>query len=123
MVKRSKQRVQRDGPLPLSLALEVVEQTARGLAAGEECGVIHRDLKPSNLMIESTRRRSAVGQDHRLRRSESHGCTTMRLFGRKQGSLELLPSPVRSNLMKPGQQQIDTRSDIYARSVSRSGIC
>ena len=47
------QRVQRDGPLPLSLALEVVEQTARGLAAGEECGVIHRDLKPSNLMIES----------------------------------------------------------------------
>ena len=52
-MKRSKQRVQRDGPLPLSLALEVVEQTARGLAAGEECGVIHRDLKPSNLMIES----------------------------------------------------------------------
>jgi Protein kinase domain len=43
-------RVRRDGPLPLSLALEVVEQTARGLAAGEECGVIHRDLKPSNLI-------------------------------------------------------------------------
>src|SRR5678815_2055097 len=47
------ERVQRDGPLPLSLALEVVEQTARGLAAGEACGVSHRDLKPSNLMSES----------------------------------------------------------------------
>ena len=47
------ERVQRDGPLPLSLALEVVEQTARGLAAGEACGIIHRDLKPSNLMTES----------------------------------------------------------------------
>ncbi len=46
-------RVQRGGPLPLNLALEVVEQTARGLAAGEACGVIHRDLKPSNLMTES----------------------------------------------------------------------
>jgi serine/threonine protein kinase len=46
-------RVQRDGPLPLSFALEVVEQTARGLAAGKQLGVIHRDLKPSNLMIES----------------------------------------------------------------------
>src|ERR1700758_4852637 len=46
-------RVQREGPLPLTLALEIVEQTARGLAAGEERGVIHRDLKPSNLMIES----------------------------------------------------------------------
>src|ERR1700751_3857916 len=52
------ERVQRDGPLPLSLALEVVEQTARGLAAGEACGVIHRDLKPSNVMTES----DATGQ-------------------------------------------------------------
>src|SRR6266853_248239 len=41
-------RVKRGGPLPLSLALEVIEQTARGLAAGEACGVIHRDLKTSN---------------------------------------------------------------------------
>lgn len=46
-------RVQRGGRLPLALALEVIEQTARGLAAGEACGVIHRDLKPSNVMIES----------------------------------------------------------------------
>src|SRR5262249_56276075 len=46
-------RVQRTGPLPLSLALEVIEQAARGLAAAEACGVVHRDLKPSNLMIES----------------------------------------------------------------------
>src|SRR5262245_50067874 len=46
-------RGERTGPLPLSLALEVIEQTARGLAAAEACGVVHRDLKPSNLMIES----------------------------------------------------------------------
>ncbi|HEY3039303.1 MAG TPA: serine/threonine-protein kinase, partial [Pyrinomonadaceae bacterium] len=45
-------RVRRDGPLPLSLALEVIEQTTRGLAAAEDCGVVHRDLKPSNLMTE-----------------------------------------------------------------------
>jgi len=46
-------RVQRTGPLPLSLALEIIEQAARGLAAAEACGVVHRDLKPSNLMIAS----------------------------------------------------------------------
>src|SRR5512140_165013 len=46
-------RVQRTGPLPLSLALEVIEQATRGLAAAEACGVVHRDLKPSNLMIAS----------------------------------------------------------------------
>src|SRR4030095_4331093 len=33
-------RVQRDGPLPLPLALEVIQQTARGLAAAEACGVV-----------------------------------------------------------------------------------
>src|SRR5258708_31997224 len=46
-------RVRRDGPMPLALALEVIEQAARALVAAEACGVVHRDLKPSNLMIES----------------------------------------------------------------------
>jgi serine/threonine protein kinase/tetratricopeptide (TPR) repeat protein len=46
-------RVRRDGPVPLALALEVIEQTARALAAAEACGVVHRDIKPSNIMLES----------------------------------------------------------------------
>src|SRR5213080_3392905 len=46
-------RVRRDGPMPLALALQVIEQTALALAAAEACGVVHRDIKPSNLMLES----------------------------------------------------------------------
>src|SRR6201987_1083693 len=46
-------RVRRDGPLPLAIALEVIEQAARALAAAEACGVVHRDIKPSNIMLES----------------------------------------------------------------------
>lgn len=46
-------RVRRDGPVPLALALEIIEQTARALAAAEKCGVVHRDIKPSNIMLES----------------------------------------------------------------------
>src|SRR5204863_8785446 len=46
-------RIRRDGPMPLALALEIIEQTARALAAAEACGVIHRDIKPSNIMLES----------------------------------------------------------------------
>src|SRR5438270_4007632 len=46
-------RVRRDGPMPLALALEVIEQAARALAAAEACGVVHRDIKPSNVMLES----------------------------------------------------------------------
>src|SRR5436190_8374876 len=46
-------RVRRDGPMPLAVALEVVEQAARALAVAETCGVVHRDIKPSNIMLES----------------------------------------------------------------------
>ena len=46
-------RVRRSGPLPVSQALEVIEQATRALAAAETCGVVHRDIKPSNVMIES----------------------------------------------------------------------
>src|SRR5919197_1228378 len=47
-------RVRRDGPLPVSLALDVGEQVARALAAAAKHGLVHRDLKPSNLMIDSS---------------------------------------------------------------------
>src|SRR6266436_538956 len=46
-------KVRREGPMPLNLALEVIEQSARALAAAEKCGVVHRDIKPSNIMLES----------------------------------------------------------------------
>src|SRR5256886_4880206 len=46
-------RVRRDGPMPFAVALQVIEQAARALAAAEACGVVHRDIKPSNIMLES----------------------------------------------------------------------
>src|SRR5213592_3726638 len=45
-------RVRRDGPMQLAVALDVIEQVARALAAAE-AGVVHRDIKPSNVMLES----------------------------------------------------------------------
>src|ERR1700741_4169605 len=46
-------RIRREGPMPLSLALDVLEQAGRALAAAEKCGVVHRDIKPSNILLES----------------------------------------------------------------------
>src|ERR1700686_3677594 len=44
-------RLRREGPLPVSLALEVTSQVAKALTAAEAQGLVHRDLKPSNLML------------------------------------------------------------------------
>ena len=111
------QRVQRDGPLPLSVALEIVEQTARGLPAGEECGVIHRDLKPSNLMIESH------ASDQLLVKIIDYGvakviATQDATFRTQAGFIGTPAFASPEQFDETGQQQIDTRSDVYAFGVT-----
>jgi serine/threonine protein kinase len=109
------ERVRRDGPLPLSVALEIVEQTARGLAAGEACGVIHRDLKPSNLMIES----DASGQ--MLVKIIDYGIAKVLVADptlQTQAGFIGTPafaSPEHFNTLGP--KQVDARSDIYSLGV------
>src|ERR1700751_5524355 len=111
-------RVQRDGPLPLSLALEVVEQTARGLAAGEECGVIHRDLKPSNLMIESH------ASDQLLVKIIDYGIAKVvaaqsaTTFQTQAGFLGTPAFASPEQFADAGQQQIAARSDVYSLGVT-----
>ena len=111
-------RVQRDGPLPLSLALEVVEQTARGLAAGEECGVIHRDLKPSNLMIESHAGDQLVVKiiDYGVAKIIAPQAETT--YRTQAGFIGTPAFASPEQFDEAGQQQIDTRSDIYALGVT-----
>ena len=45
------QRLRRDGPLPVAVAVELAIQALRGLGAIHAAGVIHRDVSPDNLMI------------------------------------------------------------------------
>ena len=111
-------RVQRDGPLPLSLALEVVEQTARGLAAGEECGVIHRDLKPSNLMIESHAGDQLLVKIIDYGVAKVMAAQTDATYRTQAGFIGTPAFASPEQFEEAGQQQIDTRSDIYALGVT-----
>ena len=49
-------RLRREGPFPVAVAVQLGIQTLRGLEAIHSTGVIHRDLSPDNLMITEDRR-------------------------------------------------------------------
>ena len=42
------------GPLKLKDALDIAIQTAQGLQAAHERGIVHRDIKPANLMVTNS---------------------------------------------------------------------
>jgi serine/threonine protein kinase len=45
--------IQRNGPLTLSTARQLLQQLVEGLSALHRAGIQHRDLKPSNILIKS----------------------------------------------------------------------
>src|SRR5216110_3895843 len=112
-------RVRRDGPMPLALALQVIEQAARALAAAEACGVVYRDIKPSNIMLES----------------DSSGTLRVKLIdygvakvmgpqtqsGAEQTHAGFIGTPAFASpeqFAGAGQVPVDTRSDIYSLGVT-----
>ena len=114
------QRVRRDGPLSLALALEVIEQATRALVAAEACGVVHRDIKSSNIMLESDASGAVVVKviDYGIAKvlapegPQSAEQTQTGFIG--------TPSFASPEQFASGQEQtkIDTRSDIYALGVT-----
>jgi len=111
--------VRRDGPMPLALALEVIEQAARALAAAEACGVVHRDIKPSNIMLESDAGEALVVKviDYGIAKILNPEAER----GAEQTQTGFIGTPAFASpeQFAPSEEtKIDTRSDIYSLGVT-----
>src|SRR6266403_442652 len=113
-------RIRRDGPMPLAPALEVIEQTARALAAAEACGVVHRDIKPSNIMLESD-----PGGCAPIVKVIDYGIAKILNPEAERGAEKTQPGFIGTpafaspEQFAPSEQvKIDTRSDIYSLGVT-----
>ena len=45
------QRIKWEGPLPVALAIDIVDQVAAALEAAHKEQIVHRDIKPGNIML------------------------------------------------------------------------
>jgi serine/threonine protein kinase len=57
------QKLDRDGPLPVTEVARIGMQTASGLAAAHARGLVHRDIKPANILIETGTEREDLEPD------------------------------------------------------------
>ncbi len=100
-------RLRREGRLPVVEAVAIAEQVGRGLAAAHAKGIVHRDLKPANVLI-TLDGRVKLGDFGIAQTVGEPGVTT---DGHVLGSGEY---------MSPEQAQghhLDGRSDLYSLGV------
>jgi serine/threonine protein kinase/Tfp pilus assembly protein PilF len=112
-------KVRREGAMPLALALEVIEQGARALAAAEKCGVVHRDIKPSNIMLESDPSGALIVKVIDYGIAKVVGAEAERGAEKTQPGFIGTPAFASPEQFAPSEQtKIDTRSDIYSLGVT-----
>jgi serine/threonine protein kinase len=112
-------RVRRDGPMPVAVALEVIEQVTRALAAAEACGIVHRDIKPSNIMFEFDATGALVVKviDYGVAKVLDPEAER----DPEQTQTSFIGTPAFASpeqFASIGQTPIDTRSDIYSLGVT-----
>src|SRR5437764_580458 len=103
-----RQRVERNGPLPVSEAINSTLQIAGALVHATERGVVHRDIKPSNIIVTPQGRAKLVdmGLARRFERGSDDGLTQS---GMTLGTFDYI-SPEQAR----DPRDVDVRSDLYS---------
>jgi serine/threonine-protein kinase len=93
-----------------SVALPLVVQACKGIAAGHAAGIIHRDIKPSNLFLEEEAGVVVVKiSDFGLAKVQEAGIDSLTTSGTLIGTPHYM-SPEQAENAK----RVDARSDVYS---------
>ena len=101
--------IQRDKHLQPGDAMKIVHQTAKGLSAAHDRGVIHRDIKPANLIL--SQRGQVKIADFGIALANSDMNQKLTSAGEMVGTPGYLPPELLLG------KAVDQRSDVYALGV------
>src|SRR3990170_2302469 len=101
-------KVEREGPLPISVARRVLQEVAQALAHAHARGVIHRDIKPDNIMMDRGSGRAVV-MDFGIAKALTGADTDLTQPGEVIGTARYM-APEQAL----GEGTVDQRADMYA---------
>jgi serine/threonine protein kinase len=115
-----------NGPLPPDEVVRILRETALGLSAAEEMGIVHRDIKPANLMFGSQGeiKIADLGLAKRIARpSEMNGAINASIKAeqltmmRGDNAIQGTPAYIAPEAaLKP--ESVDSRCDLYSLGVT-----
>ena len=110
-----RERLRRQGRLPLDEALGITKQVASALSYAHQRGVVHRDIKPENLLLHEG---GAIVTDFGIARAVESGAAGQRGGGAVEKLTQTGMSIGTPAYMSPeqaaGAQEVDGRSDLYS---------
>ncbi len=102
-----RERLKREGPLPLADALEIAHEIADALSFSHTRGVVHRDIKPGNILLEAGH---AVVADFGIARAISEAGSDRVTAGTLPLGTPAYMSPEQAS----AGDVVDGRTDLYA---------
>ncbi len=106
-----RQRLTRDGRLPIDEVIRIVADLADALNAAGQAGLVHRDVKPENILLDQASGRAMLA-DFGIARAMATDAD-----GVRTGQGVAVGTPTYMSPEQAAGDSVDTRSDLYALAV------